>query len=548
MGRSAVAEKVRDAAVKNLREAVDVSSQDIVALESDLPHRPNLILIHSQFGLVAIELGLARESESDVRKRLNDKVHRLLSEASYLDESCVFRISVLAGSSQPLKRVGGHAFIFGEKCLSDFDWASELRASTPKNFARDQLVSLLDPKLVIEIPTYEGLEDRDFEERRKHRVSLDTTQSEIASRSIQDILVVSGGPGTGKTMVLLGRAKWLAAQHSDWKILLIVYNNMLLKYLRSIPDMPKAVVIVTLKRFLEVRKAKSLSAHLLDFDNPELAEKKAAEVVKAMRFDDSDRDIDALLVDEWQDFRAPYIQYLISLLRPGRGGAMFAGDDKQAIYTNGYSDPFARRKVETETLSRPYRSTQQILKVASALDKKYKIREIDKAPSGEPVTVIYAPFWSMQGQAIAIEIQQLLKRGKVSPGDIAVLCTTNQGAKHVETSLSDMAIPFRLLTRYWDNPEPGGNEVNVMTVHGAKGFGFPVVFVQGFETLKDRDGSDERDKWRRVGFVGATRAEDLLYLVYKDVTQFVSAVLDLGRESSGVVVTRIFPDDYKRLR
>jgi superfamily I DNA/RNA helicase len=312
--------------------------------------------------------------------------------------------------------------------------------------------------------------------------------------------------------------------------------------------MPKTVVIVTLKRFLEVRKAKSLSALLLDFDSPELAEKKAAEVLKAMKFDDNDRDIDALLVDEWQDFRAPYIRYLLSLLRPNRGGAMFAGDDKQAIYTYGYADPFAGRKVETETLTRPYRSTQQILKVASALDKKYKINEIDKAPSGEPVTVIYAPFWSLQGQAIATEIQQLLKRGKVSPGDIAVLCTTNQGAKHVETALYEKAIPFKLLTRYWDDPEPGGNEVNVMTVHGAKGFGFPVVFVQGFETLKDRDGSDERDKWRRVGFVGATRAEDLLFLVYKDVTQFVSAVLDLGKKSRGAVITRMFPDDYKRLR
>jgi superfamily I DNA/RNA helicase len=348
-------------------------------------------------------------------------------------------------------------------------------------------------------------------------------------------------------MVLLGRAKWLASQHPEWKILLVVYNNMLSKYLRSIPDMPRSVVIVTLKRFLEVRKAGNLSKLLLDFENPAEAEKTAAETVRRMKIDVDDKDIDALLVDEWQDFRAPYIQYLLSLLRPGRGGAMFAGDDKQAIYTDGYASPFGRRHVEREILTHPYRSTRQILRVAAALDKEYKIQGIDEAPSGEPVTAIYAPHWTLQGEAIALEIRQLLKRGQIVSGDIAVLCTTKQGSNHVANALQEKSIPYRHLTKFWEDQEPGGNEVNVMTVHGAKGHGFPVVFIQGFETLKDRDGTQERDKWRRVGFVGVSRAEDLLYILYKDVTQFVSTVLDLGKKHRGLVVGRMYPDDFKNL-
>ena len=548
MGQSRLISVVREAALGNLKEVIENLDEEILVLESEEAHRPSLLLVHPELGLIAIEVGSAKETDSIVRKRLNDKVQRLLNEAPYLDNADVFRVSVLADSNQVVKRIGDHALLFGERQLENFDWALELPIELHRDLDFTRLRSLLDPNLVIEIPKYEGLEDRGYEERHKARIVLDAKQSAIASRTIRDILVVAGGPGTGKTMVLLGRAKWLASQHPEWKILLVVYNNMLSKYLRSIPDMPRSVVIVTLKRFLEVRKAGNLSKLLLDFENPAEAEKTAAETVRRMKIDVDDKDIDALLVDEWQDFRSPYIQYLLSLLRPGRGGAMFAGDDKQAIYTDGYASPFGRRHVETEILTRPYRSTQQILRVAAALDKEYKIQGIDEAPSGEPVSAIYAPHWTLQGEAIALEIRQLLKRGQIVPGDIAVLCTTKRGSNHVANALLEMSIPYRHLTKFWEDQEPGGNEVNVMTVHGAKGHGFPVVFIQGFETLKDRDGTQERDKWRRVGFVGVSRAEDLLYIVYKDVTQFVSTVLDLGRKHRGLVVGRMYPDDFKKLR
>ena len=87
--------------------------------------------------------------------------------------------------------------------------------------------------------------------------------------------------------------------------------------------------------------------------------------------------------------------------------------------------------------------------------------------------------------------------------------------------------------------------INVMTVHGGKGFGFKVVLVQGFETLKDLDGSDIRKKWGRVGFVAVTRAEDLLFILYKTQTQFMT---NLKKCKKGTLVARNYPDDYDRKR
>ena len=81
-----------------------------------------------------------------------------------------------------------------------------------------------------------------------------------------------------------------------------------------------------------------------------------------------------------------------------------------------------------------------------------------------------------------------------------------------------------------------------MTIHGAKGFGFNVVFLMGFETLKDRDGRSERDMWGRVGFVGVTRAQDLLFIFYGNETRFID---NLGKCENETLTQRIYPGDYE---
>jgi superfamily I DNA/RNA helicase len=81
-----------------------------------------------------------------------------------------------------------------------------------------------------------------------------------------------------------------------------------------------------------------------------------------------------------------------------------------------------------------------------------------------------------------------------------------------------------------------------MTIHGGKGFGFKVVFVLGFETLRDLNGTKEREKWGRVGYVAVTRAEDLLFILYKTQTQFM---LNLKKCDKSTLVARSYPDDYE---
>ena len=79
--------------------------------------------------------------------------------------------------------------------------------------------------------------------------------------------------------------------------------------------------------------------------------------------------LDALLIDEWQDFMPPWTELAMALVKPGRGGIALAGDPRQALYRDAAMQAeLPKRDVEIVSLVTPYRSTRQILDVTSALD------------------------------------------------------------------------------------------------------------------------------------------------------------------------------------
>ncbi|MCK6558511.1 UvrD-helicase domain-containing protein [candidate division KSB1 bacterium] len=72
-----------------------------------------------------------------------------------------------------------------------------------------------------------------------------------------------------------------------------------------------------------------------------------------------------------------------------------------------------------------------------------------------------------------------------------------------------------------DNWDTKGNAVTLMTLHSAKGLEFPIVFISGLEEglfplLRGSDDENESDleEERRLFYVGATRAQEKLYLSY----------------------------------
>ena len=541
VGGQLTLQKVVEEIKNNLSSDIDLQ----IHISESEEYRPSCIFLHPKHGIIAIEVGAKGENAKDIRKRLNGKVEQLRNQLGGSLEITIQNIVIVVDSAARFEQISPTSFTVGVNSLSEIDWSRYLKSASMTSTSTDKLRGRLWPAMSFRVDMYRGTIDDGKVERGLSRAILDAEQSKIAISDSGEVTIISGPPGSGKTLILVARARHLAALHPDWKIMVVVYNRMLAKHVKSLVNTwPKNIQIVTLKKFLEERGEKQLAKLSGDYDDPEGAISRANRIVAELGIKGVTKDIDAMLVDEWQDFSPPYVSYLLNTMRKNKGGIVFAGDEKQSIYTDGPpSSALKNVEVNLIKLKIPYRSTRQILDVAQALDNSFKFAGSDLATDGEPVSLIFAETWQLQAEAIAWEIDELLKGDQYSLGDIVVLCTTKSGARYVEAALNQRKIPSQLLTKFWEDNDPVKNMINIMTVHGGKGFGFNVVFVQGFETLKDLDGSDIRKKWGRVGFVAVTRAEDLLFILYKTQTQFMT---NLKKCKKGTLVARSFPDDYDK--
>tara|TARA_B100000686_G_C16792840_1_gene980017 strand:+ start:1457 stop:3628 length:2172 start_codon:yes stop_codon:yes gene_type:complete len=114
-----------------------------------------------------------------------------------------------------------------------------------------------------------------------------------------------------------------------------------------------------------------------------------------------------------------------------------------------------------------------------------------------------------------------------------------------DASLSDFLEEVSLLSDidHWNDSD---NRVTLMTVHSSKGLEFPVIFIAGlddglfplYNSLEDKQSLEEE---RRLFYVGMTRAEERVYLIYATNRRRMGGENLLGMPSR--FISEI-PDEY----
>jgi DNA helicase-2/ATP-dependent DNA helicase PcrA len=162
-----------------------------------------------------------------------------------------------------------------------------------------------------------------------------------------------------------------------------------------------------------------------------------------------------VLVDEFQDTNYAQVELLRRLVAPPFN-ITAVGDDDQAIYrfrgaSHGAFDLFRRvfPGHQTVFLSRNYRSSERVLRIADVVIKKNEDRYSGKPElkpereEGCPVYLPGSPDYVSEAHWVADEIQRLITQG-ASYGDVAVLYRAHAYRDRLVEELQRRGIPFAI--------------------------------------------------------------------------------------------------------
>lgn len=323
--------------------------------------------------------------------------------------------------------------------------------------------------------------------------------------------VISGGAGTGKTLIAVEKARHLASE--DQRVLLLCYNRPLADAISSGFSIDSGVTVLSFHQLCDRRISatyKETGRNLLKEAQdayPGTSSKNVFDVqmpfALALSNEVLEEKYDSLVVDEAQDFSDDYWFSLEELLRDPENGSLYIFiDENQSLYRKHTNLPVADASYH---LTANCRNTAPIHRAGYAYYTGEQVDEPDL--HGQEIEKIVLDGDSEQAAAIASVVRDLISNG-VSAGDIAVLL-----AKRPKDYLYNLIQEHRLPQGASWSIEVHGrrNSVLVDTVGRFKGLESSVVLLWvGDEVI-------EGAQWETI-YVGVTRAKSLLYVIGSKVS------------------------------
>jgi hypothetical protein len=328
-------------------------------------------------------------------------------------------------------------------------------------------------------------------------------------------VAISGGAGTGKTILAVEKARRLAAE--GFRTLLTCYNRQLADHLASVCADVQGLDVMSFHQLChrhidEARRASGRDllmeakktypgADTYDVHYPN-ALSYALEILPGR--------YDAIVCDEGQDFADDYWVPLELLLAEYEQGPLYIFfDDNQNLYSRAATFPI---RDEPYPLTINCRNT---LRIHEAAYRYYMGAQV-APPSipGEAVQVVDATNMRAQATKIHARIVDLIAKSEVPAGDIVVLVVDALRKTDYYEVLRHHPLPRP--ARWLEEAPPDRDSVLLETVNRFKGLEAPVVFLWGL------DGIDLRKQGEQI-YVGISRAKSMLFVAGR--TEICTAVL-----------------------
>jgi hypothetical protein len=332
---------------------------------------------------------------------------------------------------------------------------------------------------------------------------------------------VSGGAGTGKTLLALQQAKLLASQ--GLKTLLVCYNRALADFLKretmymenlhalSFHQLCEWRIKVVGQYLLQEAKQTYPGSSLFDLQMP-YALSRSTELDK-FRYQ-------AIVVDEGQDFGDEYWLPIELLLNDEEDSFLYIFfDPNQAVYRNALTFPIQDPPL---LLNENCRNTRSIHQLAY---QYYIGDEVDPPDiEGAPHEMLEAIGLDKQAKLIKEKIAELITKEQVALHDVVVLVLANQ-KDHYYQSLQNAGCPRGAKWSFEFLWQPG--TILVDTVKRFKGLESTIVLFWIGDHI-------DIENNKELIYVALSRARSRLYLVGNSdkVIPLVNHLPDLTKESS----------------
>lgn len=357
----------------------------------------------------------------------------------------------------------------------------------------DLLEQLLAPVIELKQPLHPELHEDEQE-----IIRLTEEQFEILGLfQYHRRVAISGGAGTGKTMLAMEKAKRLAEE--GFRVLLTCYNRPLADYMKKILGKNKNLTVMNFHSMcFHFGKKAEIDVPNLDGDpGPEVYDKELPAVLVEALECLTDERFDAIVVDEGQDFFEDWWTILqFALSDPEQGIMYIFFDDNQRVFRSMDELP---EGLLVFPLNKNLRNTKKIHKLASTFYEGGDLEAV--GPDGRPVEFIKA----VDDRAIAKEVSRvlhkLIKEESIDPGEIAVLVGRS---RYKSKLVKDDRIGAFPVTSYRQGEQ---HKVLLESIRRFKGLERLVVVLALLEDILDSP---------ELLYVGLTRAKAHLIVVGDD--------------------------------
>jgi len=378
--------------------------------------------------------------------------------------------------------------------------------------------------------------------------TMDLLQESLAKQLGDKHRLIRGVAGSGKTLILACRAKLLAKENPDWRILILCYNislartiEQMVEHMMQEPDDLFDLGLEKRSHHIEVR-----NFHAFLQNDLRMREEQIPNLLDRLNRNEAILPTyDAIMIDEGQDFESEWFQLVTHLLNPATQSLLLVEDRAQSIYKRKRSyiqDTGLSFQGRSKVLSINYRNTKQIVEFAWAFYQRFSILQnkvVSKETEGEIIApqstrrkgfepaIVQTQNFPHEARLVAEQIQKLHKQSGVPYSEMVILYRVKRFNRVDYVSILQRALSDLNIPNYWVTESASTKRafnrleesVKISTIDSSKGLDFQAVFIVNVDNMPY---ALEEDKEREASllYIGMTRAKQYLWLSYSGQSDY----------------------------